>query len=157
MNHILENTLVVTLLLLFLILPFYIASRRLKQQRRKKLQEIFHEQFEKYQLTLDRSAPAGERLLGWNAGARLLICVESVTTDPVLVDLKAASHCRISKIMLGDSVRTVALAFTDKQGKIVNELILYRQFIDNEMKLKQLLVQAAYWEEYLNGQFNGSC
>lgn len=156
MNPILENTLIAAVLLIILILPFTIASRRLKRQRKEKMNAILIDFVQKHHLTLTRSANIGNQIIGWDAQAKSLLCVSNVTDPPQYIDLKNATNCRIDQTMNKASVRSIALLFEDRRGRILAELFVYRQFNDSEMMLKNTEQQAAWWATLLNAVLQDS-
>ena len=150
MNHVMENTLIVAVLLFILIVPFIIASARLKRKRKEKLGALLQDVTEKYRLTLSRSEPVGDKIVGWDAATKILICIANVVDEPQYIALKEAVKCRVLRTVNGTSVRSIALLFEGRNGQAVGELSLYRQFTDNEMKLKDIERQARHWEQLLN-------
>jgi len=74
---------------------------------------------------------------------------ETVTVN----DLNNASRCYVLKSMNGTALKSIILQIADQANRQLCSIPFYQQFIDNELKLKQLETQAKYWEQLLNSQF----
>ncbi|WP_184550308.1 hypothetical protein [Mucilaginibacter sp. FT3.2] len=151
MNHITENALVAGTLLAVFIIPIVIVTRRSKQKRIAGLNQQLQAIANEHQLSLSRSEFIGNKIIGWaQAGKKLLFG----THDTIVVsDLSAATRCYVLKSMNGTAVKSIILQIADSANRQLCSIHFYQQFMDNEMKLKQLEEQAKDWEQLLNSQF----
>jgi hypothetical protein len=152
MNHITENALIAGVLLSIFILPVVVITRRSKQKRiaslNKHLQTIINEQ----QLSLTHSELIGNKIIGWAQAGKTLMFG---TSDGMMInDLSTANRCYVLKSMNGKAVKSIVLQIADPTNKLVCSIPFYQQFMDNELKLKQLEAQAKDWEQLLNSYFH---
>jgi hypothetical protein len=151
MNHITENALVAGILLSIVIIPVVIITRKSKQKRIAALNQKLQTAANEYQLSLTRTELLGNKIIGWaQAGKTLLFgSIEGI----VLNDLNNATRCYVLKSMNGNSVKSIILQVADPVNRLVCSIPFYEQFMDNELTLKQLELQAKDWEQLLNNQF----
>lgn len=150
MNHITENALVAGTLLAIFIIPVVIVTRRSKQKRIAGLNQQLQAIANEHQLSLSRSEFIGNKIIGWaQAGKKLFFGAH----DAIIVsDLTAATRCYVLKSMNGTAVKSIILQIADSANRQLCSIPFYQQFMDNEMKLKQLEDQAKDWEQLLNSQ-----
>ncbi|SEP14374.1 hypothetical protein [Mucilaginibacter sp. OK283] len=151
MNHITENALVAGTLLAVFIIPVVIITRRSKQKRFAALNQRLQAIANEHQLSISRSEFIGNKIIGWAQSGKALLfgSQETVTVN----DLNNAARCYVLKSMNGTAVKSIILQIADQANRQLCSIPFYQQFIDNELKLKQLETQAKDWEALLNSQF----
>ncbi len=151
MNHITENALVAGVLLSIVLIPVVIITRKSKQKRIAALNQRLQSVANEHQLSLTRTELLGNKIIGWaQAGKALLFgSAEGIAIN----DLSKAARCYVLKSMNGNAVKSIILQVADPVNRLVCSIPFYEQFMDNEMYLKQLELQAKDWEQLLNNQF----
>ncbi|WP_183561474.1 hypothetical protein [Mucilaginibacter sp. SP1R1] len=153
MNHVSENALIVGTLLLIFIVPVYIISRQSKKRRKAKLNERLLTAIQDRQLSLTRSELIGNKIIGWDQSNKMLLFTAHDSQSMNVNDLKAASRSYVIKNMNGSAVKSVKLQVVDPNNMLLCSIPFYEQFMDNELKIKQLDEQAKGWEQLLNSHF----
>jgi hypothetical protein len=148
MNHITENALIAGTLLAVFVIPAVIITRRSKQKRIKALNQRLQIVLNERGLSLTSSQLLGNKIIGWAQSAKTLIFG---THDKMIIsDLTAAVKFYVIKSMNGTSVKSIILQIANQNNQSVCAIPFYEQFLDNEMNVKELEVQAKSWETMLN-------
>jgi hypothetical protein len=150
MTHIVENSLVAGGLIALFSIPFYIVIKRSKQKQLDVLKNKLFDKASALSIDLTRYEPLSDKIIGWAKPNKLLLLADVTEPEATVYNLAKANKTYVRKTMNGTAVGSIALQIADAQNKVLDSIPLYRQFQDNEMKLKEIEKQAKDWEMLLN-------
>lgn len=150
MTHILENSLIAGGVMALFGVPLYIIIKRSKQKQLALLRNRLFNKASALSLDLTRYEQVSDRIIGWAKPGRLLLLADLNQSETIVYNLAKATKTYVRKTMNGTSVGSIALQIADAQNKVIDSVTFYRQFEDNEMKIKQIEKQAKDWETLLN-------
>jgi hypothetical protein len=128
-------------------------TRHARQKRLTNLNNRLNEVVEANDLDLSLSEIIGDKILGWDHNRKVMVVVSNDIKDAAVTNLNQASRSYVLKNMNGTSVKSISLQITDPGNKLLYSIPFYKQFADNEMKVKKLEEQAKEWELLLNNHF----
>jgi hypothetical protein len=67
-----------------------------------------------------------------------------------LIDLKDVSNCIVEEKKQRDTIQLLQLVLRNSSQQALHHIILYKQYVDNEGRLKNLLKTASQWEVMIN-------
>jgi hypothetical protein len=66
--------------------------------------------------------------------------------SPQLIDLKGITDCTLDEKKQGKAIQQLQLILLGKDQLPLHHIVFYRQYVDNEGRLKQTARIAAQWE-----------
>lgn len=152
MTNVIENTLVTGILFLIIIIPIILVSRRAKRKRLEKSVAVLNALAQHNQLNLTKSDLFGNNALGLDSSKNVLIYVNTLTQELISkTELDRINHCEVVQKMDNDSVNSIELILT---GQASAKISFYKQFHDDEMKIKQFQQLAEYWKQEISQQIS---
>ncbi|PTR01605.1 hypothetical protein C8P68_101841 [Mucilaginibacter yixingensis] len=152
MNHMLENAVIAALFLLCFIIPAVIVAKRAARKKNNLLQQALESAAAEHQLKISRIEAIGNRMLGWDEQQQTLLYLDTLQEPVIVLPLKPAYSCALSEEKRNGAVFEVTLQITDQRGRLLEQLLFFKKFQDNEMKLTVMTEQVKSWVAFINQQ-----
>lgn len=154
MSPVAAIVLIAVILLVFLIVPILISVWRSDRKRHHLLADCLHAAAESNGLHLAHFEGVGNRIIGLDKQQHKVLFLDDIHYPVYIIDLHQIDGCQVLKTRSFRTVQTISLHLFDFQGKLTYELLFYRQFVDNELKLKRFERQSRKWEALVNDPGN---
>lgn len=150
MNHIITNSLIMAALIIVVIIPIYILSRSHSKKRLQRLTQRFNALADEHQLLIYEKESFTSIMIGYDLTKRTVLFVKLVqeNEESKVVQLENIAQCNVVDDNTNGGTTEIKLVLKDLKETI--ELSFYKQFIDNEMKMKLLKSKAEFWNQHIN-------
>ncbi|SDD74694.1 hypothetical protein SAMN05216464_102447 [Mucilaginibacter pineti] len=146
MNDAAENGLIIGVLLTIIFIPVYVAVRNARLQKKKRINDELTNVQATHQLFFSVTDHLDSFALALDQDKKMIAQIPFNPTEAVLINLKEISNCWLQEKKQGKAVQLLQLQLRNKDGHTVNQIVFYKQYVDNEQNLKQTQKIAAQWE-----------
>lgn len=150
MNHVLENAIIVAVLLAVILIPVSLVIINSRRAKKKKISEELIKAEKELKLNFHHIDHLDSSIIAMDQDKKVIIQMELENYSTCLINLKNIVSCNIEeqKDKKATLLLYLVLRYSDQQ--VPRSVILYRQYIDKELHLKNLRKIAAQWEVMIN-------
>jgi hypothetical protein len=150
MNHVLENSLIVAVLLAVILIPVSFVVINSRKAKKKKTGDELIQTENKLKLRFDHIDHLDSSVIAMDQDKKIIIQMDLENYSTCLIDLKNVVSCTIEekKDRKATQLLYLVLRYSDRQ--VPRSIVLYRQYIDRELHLKNLRKIATQWEVMIN-------
>lgn len=150
MNHVLENSLIVAVLLAVILIPVSLVVINSRKAKKKRIGEELMQAEKKLKLSFDHVDQLDSSVIAMDQNKKIIIQMDLENYSTCLIDLKNVVSCTVEekKDRKATQILYLVLRYSDQQ--VPRSIVLYKQYIDKELHLKNLRKIAAQWEVMIN-------
>ncbi|MCR8556630.1 hypothetical protein KXD93_03210 [Mucilaginibacter sp. BJC16-A38] len=146
MTHTIENTLITGILCIIIFIPIYLAVRSARIKKAKKVSNELSKIEKELNLSLQAIEHFDSFVIAIDRAKKTIIKMALNDYSPELIDLRGVTSCRLDEEKLGKATQQLQLILLDKDKQALHHIVFYRQYVDNEVRLKRTAQVAAQWE-----------
>lgn len=146
MNHVLENSLIVAVLLAVILIPISLVIINSRKAKRKRIGDELVQAEKKLELNFDHIDHLDSSVIAMDQDKKIVIQMDLENFNTCLIDLKNVASCNIEEKKDRKATQLLYLVLRYSDQQIPRSIVLYRQYIDKELHLKNLRKIAAQWE-----------
>jgi hypothetical protein len=150
MSQIMQNSLVVAMLFFIIAVPLYFVSRRARLQKKKKINDRLKKAAAETNLSFQFTDHLDTFSLALDQTKNVLVQFEHGEEKLEVIDLKDIHYCQLIEKKQGNQTNLLQLLLSNQHQVVKHNFTFYRQFQDNEMRLRITALTAAVWETRLN-------
>ena len=150
MNHVLENAIIVGILLAVILIPVSIVIIYSRKAKKKKISDELLKAEKELKVNFHHIDHLDSSVIAMDQDKKVIIQMDFENYNRCLMDLKNVISCTIEekKDKKATLLLYLVLRYSDQQ--VPRSIVLYRQYIDKELNLKNLRKIASQWEVMIN-------
>ena len=150
MNHVLENATIVAVVLAVILIPVSIVIIRSRKAKKKRTSDELLKAERELKVNFHHTDHLDSSVIAMDQDKKVIVQMDFENYSRCLIDLKNVASCTIEekkdkKVTL---LLYLVLRYSDQQ--VPRSIVLYRQYIDKELHLKNLRKIASQWEVMIN-------
>ena len=150
MEHIVENSLIVAVLLAVILIPVSLLIINSRKVKKKKIGDELTQAERKLKLNFHHIDHLDSSVIAMDQDKKVIIQMDLENYSTCQIDLKNVVSCNIEekKDKKATLLLYLVLRYSDQQ--VPRSMVLYRQYIDKELHLNKLRKIASQWEVMIN-------
>jgi len=150
MNHVLENAIIVGILLAVILIPVSIVIIHSRKAKKKKIGDELLKAEKELKVNFHHIDHLDSSVIAMDQDKKVIIQMDFENYNRCLIDLKNVVSCTIEekKDKKATLLLYLVLRYSDQQ--VPRSIVLYRQYIDKELHLKNLRKIASQWKVMIN-------
>ena len=150
MEHIVENSLIVAVLLAVILIPVSLLIIKSRKAKKKKISDELMQAERKLKLNFHHIDHLDSSVIAMDQDKKVIIQMDLENYSTCQIDLKNVVSCNIEekKDRKATLLLYLVLRYSDQQ--VPRSMVLYRQYIDKELHLNKLRKIASQWEVMIN-------
>jgi hypothetical protein len=150
MEHVLENSLIVAVLLTVILIPVSLVIINSRKAKKKKISEELTKAEKGLKLSFHHTDQLDSSIIAMDQDKKVIIQMDLENYSTCRIDLKNVVSCNIEekKDKKATLLLYLVLRYSDQQ--VPRSIVLYRQYIDKELHLNKLRKIASQWEVMIN-------
>ena len=150
MNHVLENCIIVAVLLAVILIPVSLVVINSRKAKKKRTGNELMQAERKLKLNFHHIDHLDSSVIAMDQDKKVIIQMDLENYSTCQIDLKNVVSCNIEekKDRKATLLLYLVLRYSDQQ--VPRSIVLYRQYIDKELHLKNLRKIADQWEVMIN-------
>lgn len=150
MNHVLENAIIVGILLAVILIPVSLVVIYSRKAKKKKIGEELLKAEKELKVNFHHIDHLDSSVIAMDQDKKVIIQMDFENYSRCLINLKNVVSCTIEekKDKKATLLLYLVLRYSDQQ--VPRSIVLYRQYIDKELHLKNLRKIASQWEVMIN-------
>ena len=150
MEHIVENSLIVAVLLAVILIPVSLLIINSRKAKKKKIGDELTQAERKLKLNFHHIDHLDSSVIAMDQDKKVIIQMDLENYSTCQIDLKNVVSCNIEekKDRKATLLLYLVLRYSDQQ--VPRSMVLYRQYIDKELHLNKLRKIASQWEVMIN-------
>ena len=150
MNHVLENSIIVAILLAVILIPVSLVIIHSAKAKKKRISDELLKAEKELGVNFNHIDHLDSSVIAMDQEKKVIIQMDLENYNSCLIDLKNAVSCTIEekKDKKATLLLYLVLRYSDQQ--VPRSIVLYRQYIDKELHLKNLRKIATQWEVMIN-------
>ena len=150
MNHVVENAIIVGILLAVILIPVSIVIIYSRKAKKKKISDELLKAEKELKVNFHHIDHLDSSVIAMDQDKKVIIQMDFENYNRCLMDLKNVISCTIEekKDKKATLLLYLVLRYSDQQ--VPRSIVLYRQYIDKELHLKNLRKIASQWEVMIN-------
>ena len=150
MNHVLENSLIVAVLLAVILIPVSLVIINSNKAKKKRIGEELMQAEKKLRLSFDHIDQLDSSVIAMDQDKKIIIQMDLENYNTCLIDLKNVASCTIEEKKDKQATQLLYLVLRYSDQQVPRSVVLYKQYVDKELHLKNLRKIAAQWEVMIN-------
>lgn len=150
MNHVLENSLIVAVLLAVILIPISLVVINSRRAKRKRVNDELLQAEKKLKLNFDHIDRLDSSAIAMDQGNKVIIQMDLENYSICQIDLKNVVSCTIEEKKDRKAAQLLYLVLRYSDQQVPRSIVLYRQYVDKELHLKNLRKIAAQWQVMIN-------
>lgn len=146
MNHAAENGLIIGVLLTIIFIPVYLVTRNARHKKKTRIGDELTKIQESHGFSFDIPDYLDSFALAVDQNAKMIAQIPFADSGTTLIDLKDISSCWLQEKKQGKALQLLQLVLRNKDGQTAHQIVFYKQYVDNELHLKQTAKTAGQWE-----------
>ncbi|MDP9076475.1 MAG: hypothetical protein M3O71_03545 [Bacteroidota bacterium] len=146
MTHTIENTLITGILCIIIFIPIYMAVRSARIKKAKKVSTELSRIEKEYNLSLQTIEQFDSFVIAIDRAKKTIIKMALNNYSLELIDLRGVTNCMLDEEKQGKATQQLQLVLLGKDQQALHHIVFYRQYVDNEGRLKRITQVAAQWE-----------
>lgn len=146
MTHTTENILITAILCIIIFIPVYLSVRSARIKKAKKVSNELSKIEKDLNLSLQAIEQFDSFVIAIDRAKKIIIKMALKDYSLQLIDLDGVTNCRLDEKKLGKTTQQLQLVLLGKDQQPLHHIIFYRQYVDNEGRLKRTAQVAAQWE-----------
>jgi hypothetical protein len=150
MNHVLENSLIVAVLLAVILLPVSIVIINSHKAKKKRTGEELIKAEKELKIIFHHIDHLDSSVIAMDKDKKIIIQMDLENYSRCLIDLKNIASCNIEEKKDGKNTLLLYLVLRYNDQQVPRSIVLYRQYMDKELHLNKLRKIASQWEIMIN-------
>ena len=150
MNHVLENTLIVGVLLAVILIPVSLVIINARKAKKKRISNELIQAEKKLKLNFDHIDHLDSSVIAMDQSKKIIVQMDLENYSTCLIDLKNVASCNIEEKKDRRATQLLYLVLRYHDQQVPRSIVLYKQYIDKELHIKNLRKTAQQWEIMIN-------
>ncbi len=150
MNHVLEKSLIVAVLLAFILILVSLVIINSRKAKKKRISDELRQAEKKLKLNFDHIDHLDSSVIAMDPDKKTIIQMDMENYNTCLIDLKNVVSCSIEEKKDRKATQLLYLVLRYNDQQVPRSIVLYKQYIDKELHLKNLRKIASQWEVMIN-------
>ena len=150
MNHVLENSLIVAVLLAVILIPVSLVIINSRKAKKKKISEELIKAEKELMVNFHHIDHLDSSVIAMDQNKKVIIQMDLETYSTCLIDLKNVVSCDVEEKKNGKATLLLYLVLRYNNQQVPRSVVLYKQYIDKELHLNKLRKTANQWEVMIN-------
>ncbi|HEY4194014.1 MAG TPA: hypothetical protein VGM63_00645 [Mucilaginibacter sp.] len=150
MNRIVENCLIVAVLLIIILIPVCLAIRKSRINKKKEIGNELIKAERQFKTCFHHIDQLDSFVIAMDQKKKVIFQMDLKDYKSELIDLKDVSNCIVEEKKQRNTIQLLQLVLRNSSQQALHHIILYKQYVDNEGRLKNLLKTASQWEVMIN-------
>jgi len=150
MNHVLENAIIVGILLAVILIPIFLVVIYSRKAKKKKIGEELLKAEKELKVNFHHIDHLDSSVIAMDQDKKVIIQMDFENYSRCLIDLKNVADCTIEEKKDKKTTLLLYLVLRYSDQQVPRSIVLYRQYIDKELHLKNLRKIASQWEVMIN-------
>ena len=146
MTHTIENGLITAILCIIIFIPIYLVVRNARIKKKKKISNELSAIEKDLDLSLQAIEQFDSFVIAIDRAKKIIVKMALKDYSPQLIDLNGITACMLDEKKQGKAIQQLQLVLLGKDQIPLHHIVFYRQYVDNEGRLKQTTRIAAQWE-----------
>jgi hypothetical protein len=150
MNRIIENCLIVAVLLIIILIPVCLAIRNSRINKKKEIGNELIKAERQFKACFHHIDQLDSFVIAMDQKKKVIFQMDLKDYKSELIDLKDVSNCIVEEKKQRNTIQLLQLVLRNSSQQALHHIILYKQYVDNEGRLKNLIKTASQWEVMIN-------
>ena len=150
MNHVLENSLIVAVLLAVILIPVSLVIINSRKAKKKRISEELIKAEKELRVNFHHIDHLDSSVIAMDQVKKIIIQMDLENYSTCLIDLKNAVSCNVEEKKNGKATLLLYLVLRYNGQQVPRSVVLYKQYIDKELHLNKLRKTASHWEVMIN-------
>ena len=150
MNHVLENSLIVAVLLAVILIPVSLVIINSRKAKKKRTSDELIKAEKELKVTFHHVDHLDSSVIAMDQDKKVIIQMDLENYSTCLIDLNNVVSCNIEEKKNGKTTLLLYLVLRYSDQQVPRSIVLYKQYIDKELHLKKLRKVATQWEVMIN-------
>lgn len=150
MNHVLENSLIVAVLLAVILIPVSLVIINSRKAKKKRINEELIKAEKELMVNFHHIDHLDSSVIAIDQDKKVIIQMDLENYSTCLVDLKNVISCNVEEKKNGKETLLLYLVLRYNNQQVPRSVVLYKQYIDKELHLNKLRKTANHWEVMIN-------
>lgn len=150
MNHVLENSLIVAVLLAVILIPVFLVIINSRKAKKKRISEELIKAEKELMVNFHHIDHLDSSIIAIDQNKKVIIQMDLENYSTCLIDLKNVFSCNVEEKKNGKETLLLYLVLRYNNQQVPRSVVLYKQYIDKELHLNKLRKTANHWEVMIN-------